>query len=262
MGTRFLPRRLEDVDEIATRLAGDRAAHVYELGDLDPFFFARCSYFGHPDTNATALLYDGSSPSTLLALGRVASADLIELACAIVAATEGPLYAHLAPGIAQRIEGRALVGLESHLKLARSLDSWTAATGPSSRDDVMALGPEHERAAQTFYAEAYPGSWFTPRMLHTGVYRAVVDGAAWRAIAGVHVLSKAGRVAALGNVATHPAHRGRGLGQVACAAVLDALAGAIDLVGLNVAADNDVALRLYRRLGFEPVCAYEEVLLR
>lgn len=257
MKTRLAPRRLADVDEIATRLAGDRAAHVYEIGDLDPFFFSSCSYFAHPDTQATALIYRGSSPPTLLALGRECSDDLVELVLALVEASEEVLYAHLAPGIASRIVQREVVGLETHLKLARTMDGW----GVKERAAV-GLGPTDRSAVEAFYAEAFPGSWFIPRMLETGVYRAVVEGAAWQAIAGVHVLSATQRVAALGNVATHPKCRGKGLGRIACSAVMDALVGTVDVVGLNVAADNAAALRLYEGLGFEPVCSYEEMTLK
>lgn len=261
MKTAVVARQLVDVDEIATRLAGagdlDRARHVYEIGDLDPFFFSRCSYFGHPETQATALLYRGSSPATLLALGR-ATEDVVELALAVIAQTDEVLYAHLAPGIAARIAEREVVGLERHLKLARTTQDWVV----TERAGVVRLGAADARAVESFYAEAYPGSWFIARMLETGVYRAVVEGSAWKSIAGVHVLSLSQRVAALGNVATHPSFRGQGAGRLVCSAVMDALAKTVEVVGLNVAADNVAALRLYEGLGFEVVCGYEEMTLR
>ena len=89
----------------------------------------------------------------------------------------------------------------------------------------------------------------------------VLDRDDWIAVAGVHVVSRSMRVAALGNVATDPRRRGRGLGRTVCAAVVEALANDVDIVGLNVAADNAGAIACYRSLGFERVCSYEEVLL-
>jgi ribosomal protein S18 acetylase RimI-like enzyme len=58
----------------------------------------------------------------------------------------------------------------------------------------------------------------------------------------------------LSSIGTRPAFRGRGLGALATAlAMRDALAAASPIVHLAVEADNDVALRLYERLGFATV---------
>jgi predicted GNAT family acetyltransferase len=77
-------------------------------------------------------------------------------------------------------------------------------------------------------------------------------------VAGVHVYSEPYRVAALGNVATHTAHRGQGLATTAVAALCRNLLGTVDHVGLNVAADNTAAIRCYQRLGFRIIATYEE----
>ncbi|WMF04517.1 GNAT family N-acetyltransferase [Micromonospora robiginosa] len=81
------------------------------------------------------------------------------------------------------------------------------------------------------------------------------------AVAGVHVFSPRWRVAAVGNVTTHPGARGRGLAAGAVAALCARLAGSVDHITLNVRSDNAAAVRLYGRLGFTRVAGFTECAL-
>jgi len=81
-------------------------------------------------------------------------------------------------------------------------------------------------------------------------------------VAGVHVFSPRYRVAALGNIATHPAYRRRGFATMATAAVCTHLAPLCDCITLNVKADNAAALSCYSRLGFGVCASYEEHMAR
>jgi ribosomal protein S18 acetylase RimI-like enzyme len=130
----------------------------------------------------------------------------------------------------------------------------------AERDGACVLAPSDARELEAFYARAYPGNWFDARMLETGFYRGVrLEDGALAGVAGVHVVSRALGVAALGNVATAPEARGRGFARAATASVLRAL-GDFDLVGLNVESENAAAIGLYASLGFERVMPYEEAL--
>lgn len=66
------------------------------------------------------------------------------------------------------------------------------------------------------------------------------------------------RVAALGNIATSPRARGRGLAGRVTGALCRDLQGEGVRVGLNVAVGNAAAIACYRRLGFVEVAEYEE----
>jgi predicted GNAT family acetyltransferase len=98
-------------------------------------------------------------------------------------------------------------------------------------------------------------------MLQTGRYYGVRDAGRLLSVAGVHVHSPAMRVAALGNIATHPTARGRGLAAAVTARLCAELLRECDHVGLNVKADNQPAVACYSRLGFAPVAEYEECTL-
>ena len=76
------------------------------------------------------------------------------------------------------------------------------------------------------------------------------------AVAGGQVVVE-GDVAGLYDVFSHEAHRGRGLAQALCSALLQLAREAGASVGyLQVDASNEVARRLYRRLGFADAYAY------
>jgi len=100
---------------------------------------------------------------------------------------------------------------------------------------------------------------FDKSQLAGGHFFGVRMGGRLRAISGTHVVSPQAGIAALGNVFTHPAWRGRGLAKRATAALVDALMREqIPTIVLNVGVDNEPANRIYRHLGFLPVCGYYE----
>lgn len=125
--------------------------------------------------------------------------------------------------------------------------------------DVERLGAGELGEILALYAASYPGNWFDPRMLATGHYYGVREDGALVSVAGVHVYSPEQRVAALGNIVTHPAARGRGHATRATARLCRELLASVELIGLNVRAANGPAISCYSRLGFVRSGAYEEV---
>jgi GNAT superfamily N-acetyltransferase len=124
---------------------------------------------------------------------------------------------------------------------------------------VTVLGHDDLPSLLTLHAtDPAAGDFFHPGLLDTGAYLGVHDGDRLVASAGVHVLDVDLGVAAIGNVATAPSHRRRGLGRRVVAALCHRLRADVEVVGLNVAEDNDAARRLYRELGFDPLVPYEE----
>jgi predicted GNAT family acetyltransferase len=247
--------RVTDRAWLRERLLREPAVHLYELGDLDDFFWPHATYYARGD--AIALLYDPGDLPVLLALGDiVAHAKLLAHL-----RDELPLrmYAHLSPGLVDALAPRFRSALHRQCRKMTLVDRNIIAAVDTS--DVVMLRPSECDEVVAFYAHAYPGNWFDPRMLETEQYFAVRERGEIVAAAGIHVYSATERVAALGNVAVAERARGRGLARRVTARVCASLLETVDHVGLNVRADNHVAIACYARLGFSVVAPYEEHML-
>lgn len=252
---------LHDKDVIEAALRRDPAMHLYELGDLDDFFWPQTTWYGLEDRGAlrsVALVYAADELPVVIALAREGQTwtvtALLERMRHILPRR---FYAHLAIG-AGRALGAGFV-IEPHgLHERMLLTDW----GPLEEVDTsvaVPLGPNDARELEEMYADAYPANWFDPRMLETGTYFGVRDGDVLASVSGVHVVSRRHRVAALGNVASRPQYRGRGFARIAVAATCLSMRGEIDHLGLNVDAVNAEGLRLYKGLGFDRIASYEEM---
>ncbi|MER7457741.1 GNAT family N-acetyltransferase [Micromonospora sp. NPDC126480] len=239
---------------LAELLGRDPVLHAYQLGDLDDFFWPYTSWFRRGE--AVALLYHGAVPATLLAFAAPArAAELAALLGDLAPVLPARLYAHLSPGLEAALAGAFTVeAAGDHRKMALTDPGRLAAVPPAG----VVLGGEDLPALRRLYGCAYPGNWFDERMVGTGQYVGVREDGELVAVAGVHVWSPRYRVAAVGNVTTHPRVRGRGLGAAVVAALCRRLRESVDHVTLNVKADNAAAVRLYERLGFARVAEYGE----
>jgi ribosomal protein S18 acetylase RimI-like enzyme len=233
--------------------------HVYALGDLDPAFWPFTTWYGLEvagDVRAILLLYSAFDPPTLMALGDPPFDELHELLRAARPLLPRTVYAHLSPGCRAALEPIAQVDSRGpHLKMALV----EPALDVPGTDRVERMTHADVPALKDLYAVGYPGSWFAPRQIDTGHYYGLrVDGKLVSA-AGCHVYSPLQKVAALGNIVTHPGHRGRGRAAAITARLCAEVLKTVDHVGLNVKAENVTAVRCYGRLGFRAVAEYEEV---
>ena len=244
---------ITDKARLRAYLARDRGLHMYELGDLDDFFWPSTRWYALDDGTAldgVVLLYDAPPLPTIVALGPVE--PLARVIAEIRDDLPPELYGHLSPGVYAALAPRYTSEPHGdHLKMVLAdRTRLPAAT-------VARLGPNDRLELEDFLADAYPGNWFDPRMLETGHYVAIRDPAIVAA-GGVHVCSPTDGIAALGNIAVAPARRGSGLGRQITAGVCGSLLDAgIELVGLNVRADNRAAIACYESIGFHTVARYE-----
>jgi predicted GNAT family acetyltransferase len=106
---------------------------------------------------------------------------------------------------------------------------------------------------------------FNPSQVRAGVFFGGERGASLQpeqhgllAVAGTHLVAPTRGVAAVGNIYTHPAHRGHGYGQLVTSAVTEELLNRRLLVVLNVNADNASAVHMYKKLGYRVHCPFVE----
>ena len=232
--------------------------HLYELGDLDDFFWHHTSWYGDREQdNITqlALLYINPSSPVLIAL-----TDVPEAMHALLRSLQPILpcrfHAHLSEHVAS-------VFAEHYQLTSSGLHYKMALTNPAALADidtsrVERLKPDQLEEIQTLYRASYADNSFDPRMLASGHFYGIRHHGELVSIAGIHAYSPTYRVAAIGNVTTRPDMRGRGLGTQSCAGLCQQLLHTVDSIGLNVKADNVGALASYRKLGFTHHANYEE----
>jgi ribosomal protein S18 acetylase RimI-like enzyme len=257
----MLPIFIHDKAVIERFLLRDPFLHLYELGDLDDFFWPYTSWMASrvgEEIQALFLIYHGGELPILLATER----DTRPLA-ALLEASLGRLpkrfYTHLSPGLADIL--RCCYRLEPHGLYLKMRLEHPERLAQVECGETFPLTPLDAEEVARFYDQAYPGNWFDARMLETGGYYAVRRNGSIAAIAGIHVYSPQYRVAALGNITTLPEWRGQGLSRQVTARLCRELLRTVDTIGLNVRADNQAALAVYTRLGFTPVAEYEEYLV-
>lgn len=252
---------LHDKDIIETFLRKQPLTHLYELGDLDDFFWSHTSWYAlMHDQNIVqiALLYTRSVPPILLYFPEKESEQAEEFLHSLIPHLPQTFHAHLGSEISYRMPEtyqQETYGL--HYKMALQNP---AAIKNIDTSNVVPLTSDDTLEVEDFYRRSYPGNWFDARLLGSGCYFGVRSGSTLISAAGIHVYSPSYKVAVLGNVATHPVARGQGFATSVCARVCQELQLHVKHIGLNVKANNHAAIACYQRLGFEQVTAYEECL--
>ncbi len=241
-------------------LGAEPALHLYTLGDLDAPFWARTRVWAgaHQGQIVAALAhYRAPAHDVLMAMARPDDLALPALILRARAALPSPC--HLIATASALAACQSIMRVSpstAYLRMRCARDTWRAQplTTPS-----RALTPADAGALDAFFAAHYPERWFDPSMLalpdtHVGLF----ESGELVAVAGVHVFAPTQRVCALGNIAVHRDHRGRGLGREVTAALMRKLAARVDHLGLNVLASNTKAQRCYHALGFEVACEFAE----
>jgi GNAT superfamily N-acetyltransferase len=254
---------LTDHDRIREFLLTDRFFADYAVGDLDPAHFPFTAWYGAEDSGqlcALALLYNDLAPPIFFATGAARGIEAI-----LDRAVKLPQI-----GLSVRDEHLPIfekwyrcdsipmlkMALESASLRARSTKQSPMAKGEiaSSQKALLAmtrLNVSHMPKLEELYAYG-GGDAFRQRSLELGVFYGVFDDERLVSVAGTHIVSECERIAALGNVMTHPAYRGRGLATMATGAVCDELLDrGIEMIGLSVSRSNEAAIRVYEKIGFK-----------
>jgi ribosomal protein S18 acetylase RimI-like enzyme len=233
--------------------------HLFELGDLDDYYWPHTIWYGWQvasQLQQLALIFTSPSIPVLLAYTEEPVEAMRDFLRALVPLLPERLYAHLSPNTVDTLADTYQIepgGL--YLKMGLTEPERLSHV---DRTEVKTLTQADQDALYELYTAAHPENFFDPRTLTHGLYTGIyVDGVLVSA-AGLHVYSPLRRIAALGNVATHPAYRNQGFSTRVCASLCQKLrTDGITLIGLNVAADNKAAVRVYSQLGFTSIAEYE-----
>ncbi len=124
-------------------------------------------------------------------------------------------------------------------------ESFRPAPGETRRLSGHEVGPINR-----LYRSEGTQAFYTAENIDDAVYYGANEGDRIVSVAGTHVVAPGDEIGVVGNVFTHPLHRGRGLGaRVTGAVTRDLLASCREVV-LTVDPANVSAVRAYRKLGY------------
>ncbi len=223
---------------------------AYALADLDPQHSAFCQWFHSAE--GVVLAYIGLTPPVLFATGK--KEDVVAL------------FTHIHPGEYQytllpehRFSLEPMLSFQSELQMWRMSYQGDIPEIDPSRDVHRLSGEDLDSMITLFADHADRPDSFHRQQLEAGPFYGAYHEGELVAVAGVHVLSESASIAAIGNVFTHPTHRGQGFGRKVSAQVIRGLKNmGIQTIVLNVAKDNNAAVHLYQDLGFHIHCGYYE----
>jgi len=252
---------LHSKSEIHRFLINSPYLQVYSIGDLDEFFWPKTIWYSLKEGNdikSIALLYVGISPPTLLAIYDKELELTYQLLERIKPLLPLKFYAHLSPNLIDVFGKQNIIesnGPHYKMALRKTPDL-------IFDDNIIRLNIDDTQIIDEFYSLAYPNNWFDKRMLETQKYFGYFLDKNLVGIAGVHVYSDEYKVAALGNIATHPDFRGRQIAYKLTTHLCQDLRQNVNYIGLNVKSDNIAAISCYRKIGFEIVGKYDECYLK
>jgi ribosomal protein S18 acetylase RimI-like enzyme len=240
----------ENLGRVRSLLEQDRAWCAYALADSEAPFAGRTTWF--MEDQAVVMVYRGLRPPWLFGHGDPAAVDRL-----VRQVPSGPYQYGLLATHRSRLGDR--------LRSKRETQMWRMVLRPEDFPAGRSEGAEPLKTSDLplllglFDEHPDRPDAFDAGQLDTGIFYGIRLAGELVAVAGTHVIGRETRVAAVGNVFTHPDRRRRGFAERASAAVVEALLGqGVGTIVLNVAMANDPALGLYRGLGFWPFCGYYE----
>ena len=243
---------LDDPAAIRRLLEPQRPYTAYALAQLDPRMFPRNKWYRSAGPNGQALLVHSKSPlgNALFALGDATALD------AVLSLHPGPRFSFGSLMLEHKaIVRKYFLMTRPQMMLRMTVESDTFRPVEA---DAQRLATSDIAAVNRLYSmEGGPTAYRTEH-LNDAVYYGIYEGRDLISIAGTHVVSGAERIAVVGNVFTHPRHRGQGLAKATTGAVTRYLLADCDFVALTVEEENAAAVAVYRSLGYETKCKLHE----
>lgn len=245
-----------DRERIRAVLGRDPEWGLYALCDLGDGLFAKSRWYLNSSDSALVLLYEGGTPAVLFGLGVAHEVGALMQELPAVSRLQLqllPAAEHLLPA-GYRVHGRKemwRMTLREPCGAASPTARSLSATDLDALHDLYADGDEQGETPD----------FFAPWMLDDGFFFGVERDGRLVSAAGTHVVAPEFDVAAVGNVYTRRAWRGRGFGTATTAAVTRALSErGIGTIGLNVNTASTAAVRMYEGLGYRRCCRFIEAI--
>ena len=245
-------------EHVAEFLLKELEVNAYALGYLDEEYAESTHVVGELEAGsltAIAMVYRGLTVPALFTAGR---SDAIQ---GLLRKLGGDLpehvMAHIPPGHRASVES-VLAPVTKLRRVARMGLRADGFLDPGDTGIAVDVLSHMDTGAILQLYSMWPDNLFEPFQLESGLYLGVRDGNTLACIAGIHNLSETFDVAAIGNLVTHPAHRGKGFAKACTAALLRTVLQRVSRVTLDVQEDNAPAVRTYECFGFKPCAEFFE----
>lgn len=261
----YTTEELRDKKIIEQHLRKDASLYLYLIGDLDDFFFRYTKWFAlksGEEIRQIVLLYSGTELPVLIALCGDNAAEFNEMKTLlekIKTQLPSKFHSHLSCGFEKVFSGTHKT--ESNGKHYRMTIERKSFNIDSADENIRRIIPDDYEKLYRLYEKSYPDNWLDKRMLETGKYFGYFLDGEITGVAGIHVYSPEYRVAALGNITTDPAHRGKSICRKLTSVLCRELFETVDLIGLNVHTENAAAIKSYKNCGFEITGLFEEFMI-
>jgi ribosomal protein S18 acetylase RimI-like enzyme len=246
-------RRLTDRDALYDILKTDRLYAAYAIGDLEPGLFEKCQWAAayEGDEPVTLVLhFKGLLPNAVFCMGR---ADGLAAVLGSVM-RPGRVFFAVKHEVMSTVRNFYQTDpAETLIRMHVTSDAFHPAPGEAVRLTNRDVGDLNE-----LYRMG-GGMGFAAFQVSMGRFYGMRVKGRLVATAGTHLVAPHYALACVGNVFTHPEHRGRGYAAACASAVVrDVLDEGCRDVVLNVRHDNTRAQSIYRRLGFLEHSRYAE----
>ncbi len=251
--------KLKDKKIIELHFKKNTDLNLYQLGDLDDFFWDYTDWFAMSEGDKLKqiiLLYSGTDLPVMIALCDRDFSVMKLLLDEIKTDIPKKFYSHLSSGLVEVLEKTYnYIDHGTFLKMSLIKENLNC---KQENDHIKRLSVSNLDLVKKFYSESYPGNWFDKRMLETGKYFGYFNGCEITGVSGIHVYSPLYGVAVLGNITTHPIHRGKSICTELTSVLCKDLFKTVNKIGLNVHSENMAAIRSYEKVGFKITGKYKE----
>lgn len=245
----FAISETRDLGELRQILDGDRLFAAYALAQLEPEAFPHARWWtARSDLGLSLICHSraGLGDATF-ALG---PADGV---AAILSLHPGQFqtFATAKPAHIEALEeSHVLTGARQMQRMRVTAESFRPATGADGDAKTFRLrGYQVQTLNRLYSAEGGPTS-YRPHHVDDGCYFGIVEDDRLVAVAGTHSISPSNGVAVVGNVFTHPQHRGQRHATLATSATTVELLQTCPDVVLSVDPANTPAISAYETLGY------------
>ncbi|MDA0269808.1 MAG: GNAT family N-acetyltransferase [Chloroflexi bacterium] len=250
-------RESRDKRLLEARLSDDRALSAYALGHLEPELMALAQFWtaDGPGGQAT-VMHARALGSVTVTIGDPAGVE------AIMSVHPGLRSAYLSTASPDHIPvlKRTHFVTDTLRMMRMSVNAFTFQDLPG---EVRRLRGVDAQRINALYATDGSPSRYSQAAIERAVYYGAFDDGRLLAVAGTHIVSPHQSLAVVGNVLTHPLHRGQGLAtRVTAAVTRDLLRAGCSEVVLTVDPHNTPAVVAYTRLGYRQGAAVIEARLQ